>query len=273
MRKTKGVIAVIPKVIHYCWFGGNQKSKLVEDCIASWRKHCPEWKIIEWNETNFDVHSNVFMSEAYNAKKWAFVSDVARLQVVLQHGGVYLDTDVELLASLDDLCENGAFFAFETERQVNTGTGFGAEKGHRAVKAMLRTYEDRHFLIRGKPDQRPCPSFNTEELVRDYPTIRRDGTTQTVEDVLLLSCGEYAKRAIHHGAASWGDNPKTEIQPLKQYNDTPIKRAMKNPKCFAFVERYLGKRMLKVYSFIAYDLVEYGPLHFIKRFFRKLVHK
>lgn len=264
---------MIPKVIHYCWFGGNEKSKLVQDCIASWERYCPDWEIVEWNEGNFNVRENTFMSEAYDAGKWAFVSDVARLVVVHQHGGVYLDTDVELLAPINSLCNNGAFFAFETERQINSGQGFGAEKGHRAVKAMLQTYEGKHFIRNGKLDLRPCPYFNTEELLRIYPTIKRDGTSQTVEDVALLSCGTYAKYAIHHGAASWGDDPKIEIHPPKQYNNTPLKRALKNPKCFTFVERYLGKRALNVYTFVAYDLVEYGPMHFIRRLVRKLLHR
>ena len=88
----------IPKVIHYCWFGGNPKSEIILKCISSWKKFCPEYQIVEWNEQNFDVNAIPFMRDAYRAKKWAFVSDVARLKILYEHGGIYMDTDVELLS-------------------------------------------------------------------------------------------------------------------------------------------------------------------------------
>lgn len=92
---------MIPKVIHYCWFGGKEKPELVKKCIDSWKKYCPDWEIYEWNETNFDISLVVYMKEAYEMKKWAFVSDVARLMIIYLNGGVYLDTDVELTGSIE----------------------------------------------------------------------------------------------------------------------------------------------------------------------------
>ena len=91
---------MIPKVIHYCWFGGNKKSRLIQKCIKSWKKYCPDFEIREWNEQNFDVHSHPYVAQAYEAKKRAFVSDYARHWILYEHGGVYLDTDVELILSL-----------------------------------------------------------------------------------------------------------------------------------------------------------------------------
>ena len=85
---------MIPKVIHYCWFGRNPKPRLAEKCLASWRKYCPDYKIIEWNEDNFDIGSNLYVKQAYESKKWAFVTDVVRLQVLYTHGGIYMDTDI-----------------------------------------------------------------------------------------------------------------------------------------------------------------------------------
>ena len=93
---------MIPKIIHYCWFGGKEKPKDVLDCIASWKKYCPDYKIIEWNETNYDVHKNQYMSDAYKERKWAFVSDYARIDVVYTYGGIYLDTDVEVIKPLNE---------------------------------------------------------------------------------------------------------------------------------------------------------------------------
>ena len=117
----------IPKVIHYCWFGGNPKPKLVQKCIHSWKKYCPDYEIIEWNESNFDISScPLYVRQAYDVKKWAFVSDYARLKIIHTCGGIYLDTDVELIKSLDSLLEYNAFFGFEDGKYVATGLGFGA---------------------------------------------------------------------------------------------------------------------------------------------------
>ena len=98
------------KKIHYCWFGGNQKSDLILKCIDSWKKFMPDYEIIEWNESNFDINCNTYVKEAYNSKKWAFVSDYVRLWVIYNFGGIYFDTDVELINNIDDLLDCNAFF-------------------------------------------------------------------------------------------------------------------------------------------------------------------
>ena len=103
------VSAQIPKVIHYCWFGRNPLPPSVRACIRSWKKYCPDYKIVEWNEDNFDIGSCDYMKEAYEAKKWAFVSDVARLMIIYRNGGIYLDTDVELIAPLEPIREKMTF--------------------------------------------------------------------------------------------------------------------------------------------------------------------
>ena len=101
---------MIPKVIHYCWFGGGKKPKLAKKCISSWKTYCPGYKLIEWNESNYDLSSAPqFVREAAEAKKWAFVSDYVRLQVVYQYGGIYLDTDVELLRNIDFLLDQTGY--------------------------------------------------------------------------------------------------------------------------------------------------------------------
>ena len=94
---------MIPKVIHYCWFGGNPLPNIAVKCINSWKKYFPDYEIIEWNESNFDLFSCDYCREAYDAKKWAFVSDYARFKILYEHGGVYFDTDVEVIKSMDDI--------------------------------------------------------------------------------------------------------------------------------------------------------------------------
>ena len=114
---------MIPKVIHYCWFGGNPLPELAQKCIASWKKYCPDYEIKEWNESNFDLNCCDYVREAYEAKKWAFVSDVARLYAMVHEGGIYMDTDVEVIAPLDSLLQYHAVSGFETEHYSNWTDG------------------------------------------------------------------------------------------------------------------------------------------------------
>lgn len=112
---------MIPKKIHYCWFGRGPKSELIQKCIASWRKHLSDYEIIEWNEDNFDVNQNRYTEQAYNSKKWAFVSDFARLKVLYDQGGIYLDTDMYLLKDFDDFLVYDLVLGKEDEKYISAG--------------------------------------------------------------------------------------------------------------------------------------------------------
>lgn len=155
---------MIPKVIHYCWFGGNPKPKELEKYIESWHQFAPDYEIKEWNESNFDVTSHPFMKSAYDQKAWAFVSDYARLKIIEENGGIYLDTDVELLKNPDFLLEHPAWFAAQQNHsQVATGLGFGAEAHNPVLQEMMKIYDDKLF----KPELRDelvCPRLNTEVM-------------------------------------------------------------------------------------------------------------
>ena len=195
---------MIPKKIHYFWFGG-PKTRLAERCIASWRRHCPGWEIVEWNESNADIGSSAFASAAFAAKKWGFVPDHLRMTKIRDEGGVYFDTDVELIRPVDDLVEEGPFFACECDspRRVGPGLGFAAEKGDPVCAAIAERYETLAFdpachlsqsgpaiateVLEGFPDRRCLPSavFNP-----------KGGCAGEVE----ISS---ETRAIHHYAASW----------------------------------------------------------------------
>ncbi|HFU5879312.1 glycosyltransferase family 32 protein [Enterococcus durans] len=132
----------IPKIIHYCWFGSNDIPESVARCIESWKKYCPEYTIMRWDEKSFDVSAYKFTSEAYKKRKWAFVSDFARLKVVDEYGGFYLDTDVELLRSLDPLTKLRGFMGLESFDCIASGLCFGAEKGNKHIKALLDIYRN-----------------------------------------------------------------------------------------------------------------------------------
>lgn len=173
---------MIPKKIHYCWFGRNPKPKMVHKCIASWKKYCPDYEIIEWNEDNFDVNQNGYTRMCYAQKKYAFLSDYVRLLVVAAHGGVYFDTDVELIRPIDHLMKHDAFFCFETPEYVASGLGFGSVANGTAIAAMVAEYD---FLLDGTEGTRGCPRLNTSALVKCG--LKQDGTVQQVADALILS--------------------------------------------------------------------------------------
>jgi len=154
---------MIPKTIHYCWFGGNPLPTVAKRCIESWKSNCPDFKIKEWNESNFDVHMNPYTEMCIREKKYAFLSDYARLWIVAKEGGIYLDTDVELLKPLDDLLDCEAYFGFETEQYIASGLGFGAVPGCAAVTEMLKSYDD---LLDGLHGTIGCPLLNTAALER-----------------------------------------------------------------------------------------------------------
>ena len=157
---------MIPKVIHYCWFGGKPYPKIVKKCINSWKTHCPDYELKLWNEQNYDLRKNRWLESACSSGKWAFVSDYARLDIVFREGGIYLDTDVELLRNLDDLLQYECFLAIENgpERSINTGIGFGAIRGHRAIGEMLQEYDSLEFSESGIRDLL-CPPLNTKPFL------------------------------------------------------------------------------------------------------------
>ena len=158
---------MIPKIIHYCWFGRGEKPELARRCIASWRKFCPEFEIREWNEDNCDYLALPFMAEAYAAKKYAFVSDVMRLLVLEQYGGVYFDTDVEVVRDISPLLNDEGFIGFENDQFVNSGQVMAAVPHQRVVQAMIEAYKQLHFTnADGSLNAVGCPRLNTDVLER-----------------------------------------------------------------------------------------------------------
>ncbi len=209
----------IPKVIHYCWFGRNPKPKLAEKCINSWKKFCPDYEIIEWNEDNFDVNANRYCREAYEAKKWAFVTDYARLKILYDHGGFYFDTDVELKKNLDPLCSEYGFAGIENSTRcikVATGLGMGAEPKAALVKAILDSYEESAFRrADGSLDTTTCTVRNTE-ILKQFGYVE-ENRMQTVAGFTIYPTEYFSPMvmenaklkvtkntySIHHYALSW----------------------------------------------------------------------
>lgn len=206
----------IPKVIYYCWFGRNEMPNLAKKCIKSWKKYCPEYKIICINEDNFDINQNRYAKEAYAAGKWAFVSDYVRLKVLYSEGGIYLDTDVELIKPLDKLIEDGGYMGFDDNGVIATGLGFACEKGNELVGALLADYDEIPFVLEeGNYDMTPCPDRNANTLKKlgmnmDVTNQVFMGIKMLPEDYLCPMKYYTGKKtitnntySIHHFCASW----------------------------------------------------------------------
>jgi len=211
----------IPKTIHYIWLGGGAHSPLQERCIESWKRNAPDFEIIRWDESNCDVNENPYVSEAYGAKKWAFVSDYFRFKILAQHGGIYMDTDVELHQQIDSLLEHTCFFAFEKQDLVN-GAIIGAIPNQPVIQYMIDTYNRDAFIGKdGKHNLTPVPVRITKVLHKQG--LKFNGKRQKLSDgiviypvnILTLDLGDGKCIAEHHYEFSWSET-KASV-PYKYY--------------------------------------------------------
>ena len=206
----------IPKVIHYCWFGGKPMSSMQKKCLKSWKRCCPEYEIRLWNEGNFDINVCDYAREAYDAGKWAFVSDYARFRILYEQGGIYLDTDVELMRPLRELDQDGCFMACETPGTVAPGLIIGTPAGDPVMKEMLDGYHTRHFIREdGTRDQTTVVEYATgilkERGLQAVDTVQRlEGSTVYPPRFFCpqsLKTGKVELTAdtysVHRYAASW----------------------------------------------------------------------
>lgn len=225
---------MIPKKIHYCWFGGNPLSEMARNCIESWKTYCPDYEIIEWNEDNFDLNCNDYVKEAYEAKKWAFVTDYVRLYVLYNFGGIYMDTDAELIGCIDDFLSNNAFSGFENDSQIPTAI-MGSEKGNEWIKTLLSDYDNRHFIkADGSYDLTTNVITITDTTKKNFSFIC-DGKLQVIDGKFTIYPKDYFcpknwelnkieltenTVCIHHFDASWySENDKIELNEQKARAD------------------------------------------------------
>lgn len=175
----------IPKVIHYCWFGKKQIPEEYQKCIDSWKKYCPDYEIIKWDESNYDVSKNRYMKEAYDKEQWGFVPDYARLDIVYNYGGLYFDTDIEIVKSFDKLLTEKAFFGFHNYIEINPGLGFGAQKGHLFIKELRDVYYAKSFVRKdGSIDNRTCISYS--QHIFKSKGFKFDNTLQRIDDITVF---------------------------------------------------------------------------------------
>ena len=213
----------IPKTIHYCWFGGNPIRDDFKGYIETWKKHCPDYEIVRWDESNYDYKKNEYMFEAFKHRKWGFVPDFARLDIIYSYGGVYLDTDVEIKRNIDDLLCDDAFCGFENRRQVNNGSGFGAVVGFPLILGQMQAYSSISFINNdGTLNLTPGPVYQTEYMRSKglvYNNTLQQVQGMTVYPTDVMSPSGYAADelditdntySVHHYATTWFDDAQQD---------------------------------------------------------------
>lgn len=231
---------MIKKTIHYCWFGGNPLPSFAIKCIESWKKYCPEYEIKQWDERNFDIaQCPKYVKDAYAAKKWAFVSDYARLKIIYEHGGIYLDTDVKLLKNLDALLNHSAYFGREDDLYVNTGLGFGAEQGMQILCDLMDDYAEAEF------DTTACPLRNT-------PIFERYGLK--TGDTFQILTGGIAVYPIEYFNPK---NPRTGLVRItaNSYSIHDYQATWYSNEDLKSREKFRRKNRVKEYGRIPYKIV------------------
>ena len=212
---------IIPTTIHSFWFSGEEKPDLYKRCIESWYKFCPGFEIKEWNANNYDINKNQYMKEAFENRKWAFVSDYARLDVINRYGGIYMDMDVELVASIDQLLCADSFFCRQEDGFLEFGSGFGASVGNEFIRAMLDTYSNRKLIGEdGSIDMTPQPQW-LKSVAEKYgytkcfdSMIVRDSVVLS-NDYIVSGASEEdrmnAKLGIHWHNGGWLDEKNRQL--------------------------------------------------------------
>ena len=245
----------IPKKIHYCWFGGNPLPELAVKCIESWKKFCPDYEIIEWNESNFDLNYNDYVKEAFEAKKWAFITDVVRLYALVNYGGIYMDTDVEVIKPLDEFLSLEAFSGFESKSAIPTGI-MAAEKGQKMFVELLEDYDGAHFLNQdGSLDTTTNVVRITKRCLK-YGLVL-DNTKQTLNGFTLFPKEYFCPKdhfsgeltisdntyTIHHFDGSWHSPEQKYADKLKKKYGKYLPRKLAGRlACFRAECKFIGFR-------------------------------
>lgn len=256
---------MIPKKIHYCWFGGNPLPELAKRCIESWKKNLPDFEIMEWNESNYDVHKNLYISQAFDAKKYAFVSDYARFDILYEQGGIYFDTDVEVLKDMSELISRGSFIGCEDINAISTGLGLGADINDSIIWEILTSYQNDVF-------QKEDGTYNLSTVVKRVTEIfMKHGFVGKNEIQKVGNFYVYPKEyfcpkdyktgklsitensySIHHYDGSWTSENQKKFE-------------KKRMKILAKPYPGLISKILVFLSFIKWQISDYGFMSVVKK--------
>ena len=272
--KKGRIVNMIPKLIHYCWFGKSKKPDVFKQCSDSWRTYMPDYNILEWNEDNVNLDELPFLKKAFENKKWAFISDVIRLKVIYAYGGIYLDTDVEIYQNFDYLLEYDAFFFFQNHNQINTGLGFGAVHNSPIVKRMLGAYDSISFDLNRLNDL-TAPVINTKAIKEMINGFIPNNRTQKLDNCIFVSFNEYCKIAHHFGEFSWkSDKQARQLKySKKKLHAWGIRKRLRDSRIFDFFHKHRMIRTEKIYSFLVYDFIDYGFVYWMIKTWEKITKR
>lgn len=258
---------MIPKKIHYIWFGRNPLPELALKCIESWKKYCPDYEIIEWNEDNFDISKNLYAKQAYEAKKWAFVSDYARVKILYKYGGIYLDTDMEILKNIDKLINSQSFTSFEDCKNIAFGI-YGSRPKSEILKILLDSYDDDRFILDNQMLNTKTIVTRLTDILLKYK-IKLNGKTQITDEINVYSSDYFYPKnviskeinitnntySLHHYDGSWLSDEDRKFALKKQY----------------FIKKFGDKKGKIVYYlyFIFKNYQIYGLKHTVRIFIHK----
>lgn len=238
---------MIPKIIHYIWLGKGQKPKIFEKCFKSWQKFCPDYQIKCWDESNLDLSKYKYAQDAYEAKKYAFASDVLRYDILYKEGGIYLDIDVELTKSLDSLLNQQLFMGFETSDSINPGLICGAQKGSTIISEILEIYKNKDYQISRANSETVCTI--TSNVLKTHG-VKLENKFQNLEEITIYPTEYFCPinyttgkkhitkntMAIHHYAATWLSSGQKFKLKIKQ-----IAKRILGEKCYNKIKKLKNK--------------------------------
>ncbi len=240
---------MIPKVIHYCWFGKDTLPDEAQKCIQSWRKYCPDYEIKRWNEANFDINCCKYVREAYEAKKWAFVSDYARFWILYNYGGIYFDTDVEIIRPIDDIISHGAFMGIEAgpDVVVAPGLGIGVEEKNSICGEILEYYNRQSFRLADGTINKTTVVVRISEIMKNNG-YRASGEKEMVGGITIYPAEYFCPMNYYNGKTVITDNTRT----IHHYAETwhnPAERLIETIRRKLYDTRYCDSVLQKIMIF------------------------
>lgn len=247
----------IPRIIHYCWFGGKPLPALAKRCIKSWQRHLSDYQIFLWNENSFDITAQPYTKEAYQLKKWAFITDYVRLYVLYHYGGIYMDTDVEIIKPIDIFLKHSAFSSFESPERIPTGL-MAAAKCNLWIKTLLEYYENKHFIDDEElvPNTIIITDISKNEFglqINNAHQILKGGVHIYPSDYFCstnwqLGRAEITKNsyAIHHFAGSWIEGKEKEKYIRFRKRAGKVLEKVVGANAYNMIAKYSWRKYLKL---------------------------
>lgn len=264
---------MIPKIIHYCWFGKKELPDSVKECISSWKKFLPDYQIMRWDESNYDINKCNYIKEAYESGKWAFVSDYARLDICYTYGGIYLDTDVEVVKSFDELLLLKGFCGMESDKRgeaevVNVGLALGMEKNLEIGKKLRDEYHKLHFIKEdGTLDLTTCPIIQTRSLKKYGMKLKNE--IQNIEGMTVFPTDYFCPMNQYTGKISMTTNTYS----IHHYSASWMNEADQERRLLRTKYSKYGKLISEILSTVIAYKKHYGIIRMIKEILKKFLKK